>query len=90
MESYIAIDNVCAWPNLTPIPDGSGAAVIFNQPTHGRWQGDVECWGSQDEGRTWDREGSVRPCPGADAYYCNRIEAHQRYHMGVVRWRAEE
>ena len=24
------------------------------------------------------------------AYYCDRIEAHQRYHMGVVRWRAEE
>ena len=24
------------------------------------------------------------------AYYCDRIEAHQRYHMGVVRWRAED
>ena len=54
LESYIAIDNVCAWPKLTPMPDGSIAAVIFNQPTHGRWQGDVECWGSRDDGRTWE------------------------------------
>ena len=39
MERYIAIDDVCAWPNLTPMPDGFIAAVIFNQPTHGGWQG---------------------------------------------------
>jgi hypothetical protein len=23
VERYIAIDNVCAWPNLTAMPDGT-------------------------------------------------------------------
>jgi len=53
MERYIAIDNVCAWPNLTQMPDGTIIATIFNQPTHGGWEGDVECWASEDDGRTW-------------------------------------
>jgi len=38
MERYIAIDNVCAWPNLTALPDGTLAAAIYNRPIHGRWQ----------------------------------------------------
>jgi len=60
-ERYIAIDNVCAWPNLTRLPDGAIVAVIFNQPCHGLWAGDVECWGSTDEGRTWKRRGVPAP-----------------------------
>ncbi len=28
MEHYIAIDNVCAWPNLTRMPDGAIIATI--------------------------------------------------------------
>jgi hypothetical protein len=24
------------------------------------------------------------------AYYCDRIPAHQRYHMGIARWRIDE
>ena len=27
MERYIAIDNVCAWPNLTALPDGTLAVA---------------------------------------------------------------
>lgn len=61
MEQYVAIDNVCAWPNLTLMPDGSIVAMIFNQPTHGGWEGDVECWASEDEGRTWHRRGVPAP-----------------------------
>ena len=57
MERYIAIDNVCAWPNLTLMPDGSIIATIFNQPCHGAWEGDVECWASTDGGRLWHRRG---------------------------------
>lgn len=53
MERYIAVDNVCAWPNLTLMPDGRVIATIFNQPCHGHWEGDVECWESADGGRTW-------------------------------------
>jgi len=65
MERYIAIDNACAWPNLTLLPDGALAAIIFNQPTHGGWEGDVECWASEDGGRLWRRRGVVaRHDPG--------------------------
>ena len=28
----LAIDNVCAWQNLTHLPDGTIAVVIYNQP----------------------------------------------------------
>ena len=58
MEQYIAIDNVCAWPNLTRLPNGDIVAVIFNQPTHGKWEGDVECWGSSNGGRIWEKRGT--------------------------------
>ena len=69
MERYIAVDNVCAWPNLTRMPDGEIIAVGFNQPCHASWEGDVECWASGDDGRMWERRGV--PCvhdPG-----CNRM-----------------
>ena len=59
MERYIAIDDVCAWPNLTRMPDGSIVTVIFNQPTHGQWEGDVECWASEEGGRLWQKRGVV-------------------------------
>lgn len=61
MERYIAIDNVCAWPNLTILPDGAIAAAIYNQPSHGEDEGDVDCWASKDEGRTWKLRGVAAP-----------------------------
>lgn len=60
MECYVAIDNVCAWPNLVRLPDGRIVVMIFNQPCHGRWEGDVECWES-DDGRFWKRCGVPAP-----------------------------
>ena len=59
MERFVAIDNVCAWPNLTLMGDGAIVATIFNQPVHGLWEGDVECWASEDEGRTWAYRGTA-------------------------------
>lgn len=53
---YVAIDNVCAWPNLTTLRDGTIVATIFNRPSHGRMEGDVECWASND-GRFWQQRG---------------------------------
>ncbi len=44
IERYVSIDNVCAWPNLTKLPDGTIAAVIFGKPSHGQMAGDIECW----------------------------------------------
>ena len=57
MERYIAIDNVCAWPNLTVLADGTLAVAIYNQPIHGQWRGDVEVWASIDDGRVWKKRG---------------------------------
>ena len=61
MERYIAIDRACAWPNLTKLPNGDIVALIFNQPCHGRWEGDVECWGTEDDGRSWSLRGVAAP-----------------------------
>lgn len=53
---FIAIDNVCCWPNLNVLPDGTIIATIFNQPSHARMEGDVECWSSTD-GQFWTKRG---------------------------------
>jgi hypothetical protein len=60
-EPKVAITNVCAWPNLTRLPNGDIVALIYNQPSHGRMPGDVECWASQDEGETWTRRSVAAP-----------------------------
>jgi hypothetical protein len=57
---YIAIDNVCAWPNLTLLPDGSINATIFSKPSHGQVAGAAECWNSPD-GAFWTRRGIPAP-----------------------------
>lgn len=51
--SWVGIQNVCAWPKMERLPDGTLVVVIFNQPCHGSWEGDLDCWYSRDEGRTW-------------------------------------
>jgi hypothetical protein len=61
VERYIAIDNVCAWPNLTKMPDGAIIATIFDQPCHGLWEGDVVCWASEDGGHFWRLRGTPAP-----------------------------
>lgn len=60
-ERYVAVDNVCAWPNLTRTADGTIIATIFNQPCHGKWEGDLECWVSEDDGRLWHLRGTPAP-----------------------------
>ena len=53
---YIAIDNVCAWPQLTVLRDGTMAAIIYNQANHGTTEADAECWTSKD-GDFWRKAG---------------------------------
>lgn len=60
-ERFFAIDNVCAWPNLTLLPDGSIIAAVFNQPCHGKWEGDVDCYKSTDGGASWNKCGAIAP-----------------------------
>jgi hypothetical protein len=57
----IAIYNVCAWPNLTELPNGTIIATIFNKPSHGSMEGEVECWSSIDKGNSWKLMGSPVP-----------------------------
>ena len=58
VENIIAVSNVCAWPNLTLMPDGTIIATIFNKPSHGQEEGDADCYASTDEGRTWNHVGT--------------------------------
>ena len=53
LERYVAIDDKCAWPNLTLMADGSIVATVFGEPCHLLWEGAAECWRSQDGGRSW-------------------------------------
>ncbi len=55
-DRFVAIDNVCAWPNLTALRDGTIIATIFNQPSHTHVEGDVECWATAD-GQRWEKRG---------------------------------
>mgnify|MGYP006296163873 CR=1 FL=1 len=43
------------------MPNGDIVATIFNQPCHGKWEGDVECWASEDGGCLWDHRGTPAP-----------------------------
>ncbi len=61
LERYVAVDNVCAWPNLTLLKDGTIVAAIFNHPSHGLAEGDVECWASTDGGKIWKLRGVPAP-----------------------------
>jgi len=51
---------VCAWPNLTLMPDGTIIAIIHNQPSHGGMEGEIECWASKD-GERWKKRGNPAP-----------------------------
>jgi hypothetical protein len=57
LQRFVSIDNVCAWPNLTRLADGSIHASIFNQPSHARMEGSVEVWSTRDGGHFWEKSG---------------------------------
>ena len=60
-QPIVAVDDVCAWPNLTLAPDGTVYAAIHNQPSHLKRPADVDCWASTDGGRTWAKRGTAVP-----------------------------
>lgn len=68
MEQHLAIDNVCAWPNIKQLPHGEILALIFNQPCHLLWEGTIACHVSVDNGRSWQ----FRSCPVVNAPGTNR------------------
>ena len=61
LNRFISIDNVCAWPNLTTLPDGTRMATIFNHPSHARMEGEVACYASTDDGKFWKIQGKPTP-----------------------------
>jgi hypothetical protein len=70
-EHLRAIEGKCAWPNLTLLPSGDIVATIWGQPCHGTWEGDLECWGSSDGGRTWSLRSQITQRePGTNRFNC--------------------
>lgn len=61
VESMVAVDNVCAWPSLVRMPDGTIVAALHNQPDHGLREADVVCYASTDGGRKWEFRGTPAP-----------------------------
>lgn len=59
-EHRVAIKDVCAWPMLAPLRDGTIVAIIHNQPSHGQREGEIEAWATKD-GVAWTKRG--RPAP---------------------------
>lgn len=71
LEHHVAVQDVCAWPNLTPLPGGEILAAIFNAPSHGQMPGDVDAYVSADGGKTWALRGTVAKRDAADANRMN-------------------
>ncbi|KKL66517.1 hypothetical protein LCGC14_2144180, partial [marine sediment metagenome] len=59
--STVAVDSACAWPNLTVLRDGTIVAMIHNSLHHGNVPADVECWGTTDNGKTWQKFSTAAP-----------------------------
>ena len=71
IETRTAIQGICAWPNLQVLADDSLLALVFNQPCHGLWEGDLDCWSSDDRGKTWRFRGRVAEHePGTNRMNC--------------------
>ena len=68
-EHDIAVDGYCAWPNLTILADGSLGALIFNQGSHGRVEGDIELWVSRDGRPPWTRRSTVTQHPPGESRF---------------------
>jgi len=68
-----AVEDVCAWPNLKKLPDGSILAAIFNQPCHGMWEGDLDGYRTTDGGETWSRLARIaeHERPGSNRMNCS-------------------
>jgi hypothetical protein len=60
VPSIVARD-VCAWPAMTRLEDGTLLIANFNQPSHGRMVGDVDTWASLDDGKSWEKRAPGAP-----------------------------
>ena len=81
VSRQIGVKDYCAWPNVTKLPDGTLAAVVFNQPSHGRLEGEVECWTSRD-GKSWSKAGVPRDARADDELDERRLRAQSPRRIG--------
>ena len=57
-KRYVAVDNVCAWPQLRLRENGEIFMTGFNRPHHGQAEGDVDLWVSTDQGAFFEYVGT--------------------------------
>ncbi|MFT3828909.1 MAG: sialidase family protein [Opitutaceae bacterium] len=80
MHAALVAKDCCAWPSLTIWPDGMLGLVHFDQPSHGRTEGNLAARVSRDRGATWAPVGLAAPCEPAT----NRMHiAAGRDHAGA-------
>jgi hypothetical protein len=61
IETRVAIQGVCTWPNPQRLDDGPLLVFIYNQSSHGKFEEDIDCWASENRGQTWRFHGRVVP-----------------------------
>ena len=61
VDPKVIAKEVCAWPAMTKLPNGTLLITNFNRPSHGRMIGDVDCWASEDQGKTWTQRATAAP-----------------------------
>ncbi|MBL9205163.1 MAG: exo-alpha-sialidase [Opitutaceae bacterium] len=69
LSQQVAVKEVCAWPKLARLRDGTIVAAVYNQPSHGQLPGDVACWASTDGGLTWMHRGDATRHEGNSAWF---------------------
>ena len=72
VEPKVIAKEVCAWPAMTKLPNGTLLIANFNRPSHGRMIGDVDCWASEDQGKSWTQRATAAPHePGTNSNRMN-------------------
>lgn len=57
-KRFLSVDNVCAWPQLRVNNNEQIFMTGFNKPCHGKTEGDVDCWVSNDKGEFFTYAGT--------------------------------
>ncbi len=58
IQHVVAVKEVCAWPNLTLLRDGTIIAIFHNRPSHGQQEADIDCYASTD-GIEWTKRSTI-------------------------------
>lgn len=67
----VVVKDAGLWPQIQIAPDGMLLTFGYNSPSHTTLPADVDCWASEDGGRSWRKRGTAAPRPARDANYCH-------------------